>query len=110
MSDEAGVTQSAESACICPPIDGYRIKARGCPVHAEKDAAYWQKRDEETESQVDPLTAVLSAIKTHNSTPITAENLRWASTHEALCRSWIFDVLTGLADALDPRTSSGERA
>lgn len=28
-------------ACICPHTDGYRIKRRGCPKHAEKDAAYW---------------------------------------------------------------------
>jgi hypothetical protein len=40
-------------------------------------------------------------LSTHNGTPVTPENLRYASTHEALCRSWIFDVLTGLADALD---------
>jgi hypothetical protein len=96
----------SEGACICPPIDGYRIKARGCPVHAEKDAAHWAKRDQEGQPPPDPLTAVVSAIKTHNDTPITAENLRWASTHEALCRSWIFDVLTGLADALDPPTTA----
>lgn len=28
--------------CICPHIDGYRIRARGCAVHAERDDAYWQ--------------------------------------------------------------------
>jgi hypothetical protein len=32
---------------------------------------------------------------------VTPENLRWAATHEALSRSFIFDVLTGLADALE---------
>jgi len=42
------------------------------------------------------------AIETHNGAPVTAENLEWAATHEALCRSWIFDVLTGLAALLDP--------
>lgn len=47
------------------------------------------------------LRASLAAITPHNGTPVTAENLRWAATHEALCRSWIFDVLTGLADVFD---------
>lgn len=32
---------------------------------------------------------------------ITPETLRYAATHEALCRSWIFDLLTGLADTMD---------
>lgn len=32
---------------------------------------------------------------------ITPETLRYAATHEALCRSWIFDLLTGLADVLE---------
>jgi hypothetical protein len=40
-------------------------------------------------------------IHTHNGTPVTAENLEWAATHETLCRSWIFDVLVGLAALLD---------
>ena len=53
------------------------------------------------------LRAVLALIETHNRVPITAKELRWAATHEALCRSWIFDVLTGLADALDSATSPG---
>jgi hypothetical protein len=47
------------------------------------------------------LRAALANVATHNGTPVTPENLRWAATHESLCRSWIFDVLTGLADALD---------
>jgi hypothetical protein len=33
---------------------------------------------------------------------ITPETLRYAATHESLCRSWIFDLLTGLADTMDP--------
>ena len=32
---------------------------------------------------------------------ITPETLRYAATHEALCRSWIFDLLTNLADVLE---------
>lgn len=32
---------------------------------------------------------------------ITPETLRYAATHEALCRSCIFDLLTGLADVLE---------
>jgi hypothetical protein len=32
---------------------------------------------------------------------ITPDALRYAATHEALCRSWIFDLLTGLADTLE---------
>ena len=43
----------------------------------------------------------IEEIHTHNGTPVTAENLRYAATHEALCRSWIFDVLTGLAEVLE---------
>lgn len=38
--------------------------------------------------------------------PVTPANLRWAATHEALCRSWIFDVLTGLADLLDRHSAT----
>lgn len=49
----------------------------------------------------------LASITTHNGTPPTAKNLRWAATHEALCRSWIYDVLMGLADAADLPTGSG---
>lgn len=33
------------SACVCPRTDGYRIKRRGCPAHAETDAAYWRDSD-----------------------------------------------------------------
>ena len=47
------------------------------------------------------LERALAGIETHNGTPVTSENLRWAATHEALARSWIFDVLTGLADSID---------
>lgn len=32
---------------------------------------------------------------------ITPEALRYAATHEALCKSWIFDLLTGLADVME---------
>jgi hypothetical protein len=53
------------------------------------------------------LTEALASIKTHNGTPVTPENLRYAATHEALSRSWIFDVLTGLADALEPPPPTG---
>jgi hypothetical protein len=49
------------------------------------------------------MTDDIEAIETHNGTPVTAENLRWAATHESLCRSWTFDVLMGLADLLDTR-------
>lgn len=31
--------------CTCPRTDGYRIKRRGCPAHAETDAAYWRDSD-----------------------------------------------------------------
>ncbi len=33
--------------CTCPRTDGYRIKHRGCPAHADKDAAYWQGQDDD---------------------------------------------------------------
>ena len=50
--------------------------------------------------QAKALREYVAAIETHNSTPVTPENLRWAATHEALCRSWTFDVLNGLADLI----------
>lgn len=55
------------------------------------------------------MTAVSEALKgvrTHNGQPLSPVNLRWAATHEALCRSFIFDVLMGLADVLE-RESQG---
>jgi hypothetical protein len=39
-----------------------------------------------------------------NDEGISPETLRYAATHEALCRSWIFDLLTGLADVLEKGT------
>lgn len=56
------------------------------------------KHEQEVRAQA--LREAIAHIETHNGTPITGENLRYAATHEALARSWIFDVLTGLADAL----------
>lgn len=50
--------------------------------------------------QAKALQQALAAMRTHNGTPVTPENLRWAATHEALCRSWIFDALTGVADLI----------
>lgn len=38
---------------------------------------------------------------------ITPETLRYAATHEALCRSWIFDLLTNLAVVLEQSTPPG---
>jgi hypothetical protein len=35
---------------------------------------------------------------------ITPETLRYAATHESLCRSWIFDLLTNLATVLEEAT------
>lgn len=37
--------RSEAADCTCPRTDGYRIKRRGCPAHAETDAAYWRDRD-----------------------------------------------------------------
>ncbi len=47
------------------------------------------------------LAAALAQIKTYNGAPVSPDNLRWVATHQAMCGSWIFDVLTGLADALE---------
>lgn len=47
------------------------------------------------------LRSALARVRTHNGTPVTVKNLRWAATHEALSRSFIFDVLTALADRLE---------
>jgi hypothetical protein len=54
-----------------------------------------------------PVRAALANVRTHNGTSVTPKNLRWAATHEALCRSYIFDVLNGLADALEAETTTG---
>ena len=43
----------------------------------------------------------LASIEPHNGAPVTAENLRYAATHQAVTSSWIFDVLTGIADLID---------
>ena len=48
-----------------------------------------------------PLEEALKRITTHNGEPVSVKNLRYAATHEALCRSWIFDVLQGLADQIE---------
>lgn len=53
------------------------------------------------------LRATLAKIETHNGSPVSAHNLRWAATHEALCRSFIFDVLMALADALEAPPATG---
>lgn len=53
------------------------------------------------------LRDALAGIKTHNGQPLSPTNLRWAATHEALCRSFIFDVLMALADALAPTDNEG---
>lgn len=47
------------------------------------------------------VSDAMKGIRTHNGQPLSPINLRWAATHEALCRSFIFDVLMGLADALE---------
>ena len=54
------------------------------------------------------LAKAVGGIETHNGTPITPENLRYAATHPAMSGSWIFDVLTGLADAIDRAARSSE--
>jgi hypothetical protein len=47
------------------------------------------------------IREALRGIRTHNDEELSPTNLRWAATHEALCRSFIFNVLTGLADVLE---------
>lgn len=54
------------------------------------------------------VSDALAGIRTHNGQPLSPVNLRWAATHEALCRSFIFDVLTGLADALEREGDDGD--
>lgn len=39
---------------------------------------------------------------------ITPETLRYAATHESLSRSWIFDLLMGLADTMERPAPSVE--
>lgn len=60
-----------------------------------------QLAEARAEGQAEGLKVALERVDTHNDEPVTVENLRWAATHEALCRSWIFDVLMGLADQLE---------
>ena len=45
--------------------------------------------------QVDEVRAYL------DNAGITPETLRYAATHESLSRSWIFDLLVGLADTME---------
>lgn len=40
-------------------------------------------------------------ISTHNGAEVTPDNLRYAATHGAITASWIYDVLTGLADLIE---------
>lgn len=48
-----------------------------------------------------PLEEILAGIRTHNGTPVTAENLRYVASHQSLAGAWIFDVAVGLAEALE---------
>jgi hypothetical protein len=47
------------------------------------------------------LGQIVAWIDTHNDVPVTPTTLRFAATHEAMNRSWIFDVLVGLADLIE---------
>lgn len=49
-----------------------------------------------------PWATVVEAYLTNAG--IVPESLRYAATHESLCRSWIFDLLMGLADTIDSAT------
>ena len=69
--------------------------------------AYAEVRAHRADDSRDKALREVAALRTHNGTPVTAENLRWAATHEALSRSWIGDVLMGIAGILDGRETTG---
>lgn len=84
----------------------------GHDVIAQAEVALWEtgwRLAAPRDQTEDGLAERVRELATHNGTPVTAENLRYAATHEAMSRSWIFDVLTGLADLLDqPDTTASE--
>ena len=88
--------EEAKAARESVSPDVGRLIVRLSQVMAERDATL-----------ADIAAEVLAGIKTHNDTPVTAENLDYAATHEALCRSWIGDVLRGLSAALSTANDNG---
>ena len=83
----------------------WRVKceSNACEFYAERPTWFEVCAAHEAHlaaEQAKALQEALAAMRTHNGTPVTPENLRWAATHEALCRSWIFDALTGVADLI----------
>lgn len=83
------------------PDDGSNDYIGGFLAH-QADALMSLLERREREAGARALREALADVRTHNGRPVSQENLRWAATHEALCRSYIFDVLMGLANALDP--------
>jgi len=52
-----------------------------------------------------PIHPHVEAVRAYlDNAGITPETLRYAATHESLCRSWIFDLLTGMADTMEAET------
>jgi hypothetical protein len=52
-----------------------------------------------------PVHPHVKAVRAYlDNAGITPETLRYAATHESLCRPWIFDLLTGLADTMEAET------
>jgi len=53
-----------------------------------------------------PMHPHVEAVRAYlDNAGITPETLRYAATHESLSRSWIFDLLTGMADTMEAETS-----
>jgi hypothetical protein len=103
-ADTEGCWQPCDPDCEVGPV---HCEAVHLPSHKAKTVLHTAECVATADTG---LRERVEAVETHNGTPITPENLRWAATHEALCRSWIFDVLTGLADALDATaTTNTER-
>lgn len=79
------------------PVVKQEIAAGQCELQRTGDGTH---RPLIRQAKAEALREALAGVRPHNA-PVTPENLRWAATHEALCRFYIFDVLTGLAAALE---------
>lgn len=61
--------------------------------------------DEHTAENGLPVHPHVEAVRAYlDNAGIMPETLRYAATHEALCRSFIFDLLTNLADVMEAET------
>lgn len=100
LSNSMPTDRHTESGPLCrwyEPLTAWQVRAVEIALAAVAD-----------DIRAQALRDAATAIKTHNDAPVTAENLRFAATHGALTTSWVFDVLQGLADAIDRAEEVGK--